>query len=97
MNNYTKNITFARARKNPIYMRTLKAIIDHPNGIDKLNVMRITHPHYGLTECAPTPDVNNGPFAMLTHYNLVTIERRNRKCFYKPTQCGIEFYHNVMA
>ena len=96
MNSYTQNITFAKCNENPIYMRTLKVIIDNPNGISKLNVMRQTHPHYTwLKTFTKTPRVNNGPFSMLTHYNFATIKRMGNTFLYQPTQHGIEFYNLV--
>lgn len=89
--NYTRNITFAKAHTNPIYMRVLKVLIDNKDhGIKRHEVLNITHNR----QFTRTPNGwQIGPFHMLKYHNFATFERRGRNVFWKATPEGESFYN----
>ncbi len=88
--NYTRGITLAKAYKNPLYMRILKILIDHPEGIRRNEVLRITH-GYALDKVPVGWMI--GPFNCLEFYGYATYERRGRRCFWLATPKGEAFYY----
>ena len=94
-NNYTRQVTFAKARnKNaPLYMRVLKTLIDHPNGITREAAVIATHPdgNYGDVTCG----WGCGPYTLLKDYGYATYERHGHTVLWKSTTKGIEFWHQM--
>ena len=88
--NYTYRITFAKAHKNPLYMRILKILIDNPNGIRRNEVLKITHGR--VLDKVPVGWMI-GPFNCLGFYGYATYERRGRQCFWRATPKGEAFYN----
>ena len=88
--NYTRNITFAKVHKNPLYMRILKILIDNPNGIRRNEVLKITHGY--VLDKVPVGWMI-GPFNCLSFYGYATYERRGNQCFWRATPKGEAFYN----
>ena len=93
-NNYTCRVTFAKtSNKNaPLYMRILKTLIDHPNGMTREEAVCATHGNRQY-------DVSNGwgcgPYTLLKRYGYACWERHDNVVTWKATQKGIGFWHKM--
>ena len=94
MNNYTQNITFARAHTNPKYMQILKNLIDHPQGQTKRDVIFATH-STDLND--HSIGWNGGPFTLLHENGFATFKRIGHKCLWTATSIGIQFYYQNLV
>lgn len=90
-NNYTQNITFAKAHLNPKYMQILKNLIDHPAGQTRKEVLLQTHNFFMPNGW------NCGPFTLLHENGYATFERVGHRCLWKATSYGIQFYYQMQV
>lgn len=88
--NYSCHVTFAKAHTlKPLYMRLLKVLIDHPEGLQRYEAINITH---NLNNTAIERGTLIGPFLLLKGNGFATFERKGRHCFWKATLNGEHFY-----
>ena len=94
--NYSAKVTFAHAHTlKPLYMKILKALIDHPQGLQRFEAINLTH-DYGNN-----PFHNNkrgylqGPFTLLKGNGFATYKHVGHKRLWIATSFGIQFYYQM--
>lgn len=91
--NYSCKVTFARASTlKPLYMRLLKVLIDHPNGLRRHEALNITH---GVVLSAVPNGWMIGPFNLLKGNGFAKFDRRGHHCYWYATPEGEAFYNHM--
>lgn len=95
MNNYTKNITFAKASNNPKYMQLLSEIVARSKRGKDADRAWYVKKVWGEDLSKKSHGWNMGPFTLLRQNLMADFKRRDKTAFWHATDYGIAFYDAV--